>query len=443
MLILYRANYFADNFQVTEFCAKRKPLRSDIFPKRLLEEVEKTKMNQNNDIGPKPPAVPRRTQSAKIVSSYKSSKALRATNEEEEKASSRQPTRRGSQKNKTRRSLDAMEKQADDLFDFLSDLESKKASCSDKDVLCFLSDSKEHSSSTEKVSMQEKNSSGLSSRAKRMSVKDKAKLFLKPDIKEETIEDTSKFNKNERVQKTSGSNQFKTVNHQSSRNTNNNNTNIDTQNSSSFKPNAAKVTKDTVAKTAVTVNYTNGTHLNFKPKQRVGVSLTKSEHIEISPQNGSVCLAVDEKEELETTITASEKNSVDDIFDFSGNSNDTELSSEYSESLSEAELTLNSSSQSSSAELDNDQNCRQVTPSKSERLQNSTTSSEHSSNTSARSSASFEEDGSSENQVYDHPIINDVPLDQIQDTDLQDLTAEEYTLFYSTWVGFSCFCILV
>nr|XP_026689940.1 caldesmon isoform X2 [Ciona intestinalis] len=146
-------------------------------------ESESKNMERNQ----RPPAVPRRTQSARIkLSQYSPARrGLKVTDKVEEAgAISHQPTRPVGRKNQTRRSLDAMEKQAGDLLDFLTELEGKKASSSASDLLHFL-DSPEKKSQSENSSPVAQN---RFSRGKRVSVKDRAKLFLKPDIKEEESE---------------------------------------------------------------------------------------------------------------------------------------------------------------------------------------------------------------------------------------------------------------
>ena len=181
-------------------------------------------MNKNNSQEAKPPAVPRRTQSAKVLSSYQApSRSLRVTDERDEQAGQRQPTRRCSQKNKTRRSLDAMEQQANELFGFLTDLETKKASGSETDLMTFLSkpgDGQSNSKSGRDSS--ERGNTHMSSRAKRVSVRDRAKLFLKPDIKEEANEDAKVQKETSRHPIRRELNEIKTFNCNS-----NNNKNID------------------------------------------------------------------------------------------------------------------------------------------------------------------------------------------------------------------------
>jgi len=127
-------------------------------------------------VPPKPPAVPRRTQSTRIkLSDYKTSRGLRATESFNESDTSFHPTRPLSRKNRTRRSLDAMEKQADDLYDFLSELETKRVSCSKEELLGFLQDGSD--------AAKPKSDAGPAAIKKRPSVRDRAKAFQ--DIKEE------------------------------------------------------------------------------------------------------------------------------------------------------------------------------------------------------------------------------------------------------------------
>ena len=326
-------------------------------------------MNRPEISGSKPPAVPRRTQSTKVVNSYKSGRALRATNEnEEQESSSRQPTRRWSQKNKTRRSLDAMEKQADDLYDFLSDLESRKASCSDTDFLSFLSESKDQSSANNSKQI-EKSPAGLPSRTKRMSVKDKAKLFLQSDIKEEPVANTSRSNKPIVPKKPAvGSGRFTAVNQRN--NNNNNNNSGATKASSSLrsvpKPNTVNLRgAETAASTRASAERIN--EIDLKPEKstlkitvRADVKAT-NKVLKISKKNVSINGAVDCYNQSESV-----KSAASDFIDAAKNEatafsapSDSEPSSEESDSLSEAELSLEHSSRSTSSadqrhELEND-----------------------------------------------------------------------------------------
>ena len=125
------------------------------------------------------PPVPRRSQSFKIVRNYSDS-GLRVVDIDADPNKHRS-TRPVNKKLRTRRSLDAMEKQAGELLDFLSELENKKASSSDDDILAFLTDSK-----PEEINSPSSKSPDKKFPVRRVSVKDRAKLFLKPDIKEET-----------------------------------------------------------------------------------------------------------------------------------------------------------------------------------------------------------------------------------------------------------------
>jgi len=318
-------------------------------------------MNKVSD-STKPPAVPRRTQSAKVVSSYRSSgRALRATNENEEQDTSRQPTRRWSQKNKTRRSLDAMEQQADELFDFLSDLESKKASCSDTDFLTFLSDSKSpsgspvnHAKSFEKSPNVEKTSPKLPSRAKRVSVKDKAKLFLQSDIKEEAIEDTSTLNKPSVTKKIQGSNRFKAVSQRNSNNNNNASMEIKTSNFHLSQSNSHSAKHLHLEKSTVSITCTNKKAdlklQNSTPN--ISTHTEKTDNLQTTlnsrNSNGATSKFSGSPTEIKTVSATFEyTDTQEEVVAFAGSS-DSDLSSEESESLSEAELSLNSTPRSSS-----------------------------------------------------------------------------------------------
>ncbi|CAK8687691.1 unnamed protein product [Clavelina lepadiformis] len=147
------------------------------------EDIISHEMDEKNTSRKVAPPVPRRTQSAKVLASYlKSNK-----NVQTEEIVSISPTRPLKRKNQTRRSLDAMEKQAGELYDFLSDLETKKTTCNNKDFISFLSDTSKSDSFLNKPT-------ALTERGKRTSVKERAKLFLKPDIKEEAFEPDSKSN---------------------------------------------------------------------------------------------------------------------------------------------------------------------------------------------------------------------------------------------------------
>ena len=138
------------------------------------------------------PPVPRRTQSVKIIRNYSlPNKVLSSTSSSNDDPSKYRTTRTLNRKSRSRRSLDAMEQQASELLDFLSELENKKESCDDDDFLTFLSDSKKTDTGKTDDLTTPKRDKKLPELARRVSVKDRAKLFLKPDIKEEASESDS------------------------------------------------------------------------------------------------------------------------------------------------------------------------------------------------------------------------------------------------------------
>ena len=398
-------------------------------------------MNKETSEGSKPPAVPRRTQSAKILSSYKTSgRALKATNENEEQDPTRQPTRRLSQKNKTRRSLDAMEQQADELFDFLSDLETKKASCSDTDFLSFLSDTKSQtSSSTNNTKTYKKTSPTLPSRAKRVSVKDKAKLFLQSDIKEEPIEDTSKVNKSSATKKIQGSNRFVAVNQRNS--SNNNNTDLESANFGPNQPNRnGKSTKldrskkSTVCVTSITFNEkTDLKARNSSKTTNVQVHIEKTENLQTRSNtknreiNGAPPNSSGDSKKSKSTVALLEYAETKKVI-FSSGSSDSELSSEESESLSEAELSLESTPRSISPENQDEQDEIPNLPISNE-LRNSVSSPLELPSSISQDSENDVDFGSSEivaeKDLYDS-ISPSIPSD------------EEFDHYYSSGVCFSC-----
>ena len=132
------------------------------------------------------PPVPRRSQSFKIIRNYSAPETgLKVMDVDIDGDPNKyRSTRPINKKLRSRRSLDAMEKQASELLDFLSELEDKKASSNDDDVLAFLADSQ----SSESGNSSPKSTPERKFLVRRVSVKDRAKLFLKPDIKEEAKE---------------------------------------------------------------------------------------------------------------------------------------------------------------------------------------------------------------------------------------------------------------
>ena len=149
----------------------------------------------NDKLSIKPP-VPRRSQSFKIAKNYSvPGSGLRVMDVDVDGDPNKYRTTRPVNKRlRSRRSLDAMEKQAGELLDFLSELESKKASSSDDDVLAFLANAP--SSSNNEASP--KSTPERKYPVRRVSVKDRAKLFLKPDIEEEANQsnEEAKLDKN-------------------------------------------------------------------------------------------------------------------------------------------------------------------------------------------------------------------------------------------------------
>lgn len=297
-------------------------------------------MEKKTSQGNRPPAVPRRTQSARILTTYTpTGKALRVTDEADQATSSRQPTRRWSQRSKTRRSLDAMERQADDLYDFLSDLEHKKASGSETDLLSFITES----NSSETSSLDNSQVSDKSARTppvltKRVSVKDQAKLFLKPDIKEEMNEDNSKTKSS--AAKTDQSRLRMKKFDDNNNNTNNNNSNSRVRSRNRPLRNGFKTEKS--SETSPSQINSNSSHLAEKPV------------IAEKPKNLNGNTAINDRSADKDSNVALQKSSViykknDPDVEFSVDSDASELSSEDSDSLSEAELSLASTSQSGSS----------------------------------------------------------------------------------------------
>jgi len=132
------------------------------------------------------PPVPRRSQSFKIIRNYSAPETGLKVMDVDigDDPNKYRATRPINRKLRSRRSLDAMEKQASELLNFLSELECKKASNNDDDVLAFLADSQSGKSSNSSP----KSTPERKFPVRRVSVKDRAKLFLKPDIKEESKE---------------------------------------------------------------------------------------------------------------------------------------------------------------------------------------------------------------------------------------------------------------
>ena len=312
-------------------------------------------MDKKANTGQRPPAVPRRTQSARILSGYTSSgKALRVTDEAYEASSSRQPTRRWSERNKTRRSLDAMEKQADELYGFLTDLESKKASCSESDVLSFLTESNTSGPSSDDNS-QTSDRSGRTppGSTKRVSVKDRAKFFLKPDIEEEATEETPKSNSVD-IRSQSQSN---FLSYSESRNNNNNNNNNNQLNSdlsdtapmNSISINGLKDETELQIKPLETIETNRGAVASYHIDEKKPIKHDKPEKL----KRMNLTTAADNQSSMKDVILAADQpplnKSEDSFLDFHVETDASELSSDDSDSFSEAELSLENSSRSPSS----------------------------------------------------------------------------------------------
>ena len=144
------------------------------------------------------PPVPRRSHSVKILRNYSAPETgLKVVNVDLNEDPAKYRLAKPKDKRlKSRRSLDAMEKQAGELLDFLSELENKKASCNDNEFLTFLTDSQSSDQKLIEEKSNEDKSSGKKFPVRRVSVRDRAKLFLKPDIKEEPSESGAKLDGN-------------------------------------------------------------------------------------------------------------------------------------------------------------------------------------------------------------------------------------------------------